>query len=295
MIRLRARSETDLLDSSKQRDSQNQIGAGSAGSLDPAPLLTVRDLCVRYPGASDLTLKMGELSFKRGSFTCILGRSGCGKSTLLSCIAGLVRPAAGQMIWHGGSGPAGHVGMVFQEAGLFPWMDAVGNITIALKEEHIPKSQKAARAREALAAVGLAGKEKLYPSQLSGGMKQRVVLARYLAAQCELLLMDEPFSGLDQFGREEMQDLLVELYLERGMTCVFVTHSLVEAIYLGNRVVVLGGAPADIVDDVTVSDPYPRPAESRVSSDRAAIRERLYLALRPSIHRSDTGESGHVE
>jgi NitT/TauT family transport system ATP-binding protein len=185
--------------------------------------------------------------------------------------------------------------MVFQEAGLFPWMDAVGNITIALKEEHIPKSQKAARAREALAAVGLAGKEKLYPSQLSGGMKQRVVLARYLAAQCELLLMDEPFSGLDQFGREEMQDLLVELYLERGMTCVFVTHSLVEAIYLGNRVVVLGGAPADIVDDVTVSDPYPRPAESRVSSDRAAIRERLYLALRPSIHRSDTGESGHVE
>lgn len=293
MIRLRARAGSELGAGFDPGDPGS--GTNDApGSLESDALLTVRDLCVSYPGASEPTLKMGELSFSQGSFTCILGRSGCGKSTLLSCIAGLVKPAAGQMIWHGGSHPSGQVGMVFQEAALFPWMDAISNVTIALRDRQAPKSEKMGRAREALAAVGLGGKERLYPGQLSGGMKQRVVLARYLAAQCELLLMDEPFSGLDQFGREEMQDLLVQLYLERGMTCVFVTHSLVEAIYLGSRVVVLGGAPADIVDDVVISDPYPRPAESRVSSDRAAVRERLYLALRPSVHRFEGGGGGNV-
>lgn len=294
MIRLRAQTGTEL--------SAGSDPGGAGSGRDHAPrinesdaLLTVRNLCVHYPGAPEPTLKLGELSFNKGSFTCLLGRSGCGKSTLLSCIAGLVKPAAGQMIWHGGSRPSGQVGMVFQEAGLFPWMDAISNVTIALRDRQAPKSEKVARARQALAAVGLGGKEKLYPGQLSGGMKQRVVLARYLAAECELLLMDEPFSGLDQFGREEMQDLLVQLYLERRMTCVFVTHSLVEAIYLGSRVVVLGGAPADIVDDVSISDPYPRPAESRVSSDRAPVRERLYLALRPPQHGSEGGGGADVE
>lgn len=262
-------------------------GAGGDGQVPPAPAaappaLTLRNLRVAYPGATAPVLSLPSLEFAKGSFTCILGRSGCGKSTLLNCIAGLVKPAGGDITWHGDGQLGDRVGMVFQEAGLFPWMDALGNVTIALRRVAGSRAEKARLAGEALSSVGLGAFAKRYPGQLSGGMKQRVVLARYLAAECELLLMDEPFSGLDQFGREEMQDLLIRLYMERGMTCVFVTHSLVEATYLGSRVVVLGGSPAGVVDDVAIPDPYPRSPESRVSSEGAEVRERLYAALRPA-------------
>lgn len=243
-------------------------------------LLTLRGLEVAYASASAPVLRLEALSFERGSFTCVLGRSGCGKSTMLNCIAGLVKPAAGDLLWHDEGWSADEVGMVFQEAALFPWMDVLGNITIALRRTGLPKKERVLLAHESLASVGLVDFARCYPNQLSGGMKQRVVLARYLAARCELLLMDEPFSGLDQFGREEMQDLLVRLYMERKMTCIFVTHSLVEAIYLGSRVVVLGESPAHVIEDVVVDDPYPRPPESRVSSELAPIREQLYRALR---------------
>lgn len=246
------------------------------------PLLTLQGLEVSYASATPI-LRLDALSFERGSFTCVLGRSGCGKSTLLSSIAGLVQPAGGEIIWQEDDWSPDDTGMVFQEAGLFPWMDVLNNVTIALRRSGLSRQRRGETAREALASVGLSGHERSYPSQLSGGMKQRVVLARYLAARCELLLMDEPFSGLDQFGREEMQDLLVELYIERKMTCIFVTHSLVEAIYLGNRVVVLGGSPAHVIEDVAIPDPYPRSPESRVSSERAPVREQLYLALRSPI------------
>lgn len=242
--------------------------------------LTLDDVVISYPGATVPVVTLRHLSFAVGSFTCIVGRSGCGKSTLLSCIAGLVQPTSGKLSWGESKESARHVGMVFQDAALFPWMKIVDNVTIALRHEAMSRREMRARAIEALNVVGLKHFTKAFPGALSGGMKQRAVLARYLAAECDLLLMDEPFSGLDQFTREEMQDLLVQLYRGRSMTCIFVTHSLVEAVYLGNRVIVLGGKPAKIIDDITVHDPYPRAAESRVSSEHAPLRERLYKAIR---------------
>ncbi|MHB1487733.1 MAG: ABC transporter ATP-binding protein [Acidimicrobiales bacterium] len=259
------------------------------------PMLRMSDLRIAYPGGTGDVLAVRSLEFAVGSFTCILGRSGCGKSSLLSCIVGIMDPVGGVLEW-GGNGPGvPRVGMVFQEAGLFPWMTAIDNVMVGLRRADVRREEKVKMSREALASVGLSGRERAYPYQLSGGMKQRVVIARYLALHCDLLLLDEPFSGLDQFVREEMQDLLLQLYLDRGITCIFVTHSIVEAVYLGTRIVVLGGSPADVIDHVEIDTPYPRTPESRVSAEGALLRERLYNDLRPNAGASVADVSTQAE
>ncbi|MBZ9593765.1 ABC transporter ATP-binding protein [Streptomyces erythrochromogenes] len=216
-------------------------------------------LSVRY-GATPV-LDRTDLELPAGSFTALLGPSGCGKSTVLGAVAGFVHPATGQVT--AGSrpvrGPGPDRGVVFQHYALFPWRTARGNVEFALKRLGLPRAERRRRALEALAEVGLADGTDKYPAQLSGGMQQRVALARALAAEPEVLLMDEPFGALDALTRTRMQHLLRELWQRRGTTVLFVTHDIDEALALAQRVVVLGSSPGRVLADHTVPDGAPDP------------------------------------
>ncbi|WP_424217090.1 ABC transporter ATP-binding protein (plasmid) [Streptomyces sp. BI20] len=209
---------------------------------------------VRY--GSTPVLDPVDLDLPAGSFTALLGPSGCGKSTILGAVAGFVAPAAGRVTAGAepvrGSGP--DRGVVFQHYALFPWRTARGNVEFALKRHGLPRAERRRRALAALAEVGLAEGAERYPAQLSGGMQQRVALARALAAEPEVLLMDEPFGALDALTRTRMQDLLRELWAKRGATVLFVTHDIDEALALAQRVVVLGGSPGRVLADHPVPE-----------------------------------------
>ncbi|MFJ8013639.1 ABC transporter ATP-binding protein [Streptomyces sp. NPDC096339] len=206
-------------------------------------------------------LERTDLEFPAGSFTALLGPSGCGKSTVLNTIAGFVRPASGQVT--AGStpvlGPGPERGVVFQHYALFPWRTARGNVEFALKRLGLPRAERRRRALEALAGVGLADGAEKYPAELSGGMRQRVALARALAAEPEVLLMDEPFGALDALTRTRMQELLRELWQRTGTTVLFVTHDIDEALALAQRVIVLGGSPGRVLADHPVPAGPPDP------------------------------------
>ncbi|MFE5493563.1 ABC transporter ATP-binding protein [Streptomyces virginiae] len=216
-------------------------------------------LSVRYGAAS--VLDRTDLELPAGSFTALLGPSGCGKSTVLGAVAGFVPPTTGRVT--AGSrpvrGPGPDRGVVFQHYALFPWRTARGNVEFALKRLGLPRAERRRRALEALAEVGLADGTDKYPAQLSGGMQQRVALARALAAEPEVLLMDEPFGALDALTRTRMQRLLRELWQRRGTTVLFVTHDIDEALALAQRVVVLGGTPGRVLADHAVPDGPPDP------------------------------------
>ncbi|WP_374772922.1 ABC transporter ATP-binding protein [Streptomyces sp. NBC_01310] len=219
----------------------------------------LQDLSVGYGAAP--VLERTDLEFPAGSFTALLGPSGCGKSTVLNTVAGFVRPTAGQVT--AGSvpvrGPGPERGVVFQHYALFPWRTARGNVEFALKRLGLPRAERRRRALAALAEVGLADGAEKYPAQLSGGMQQRVALARALAAEPEVLLMDEPFGALDALTRTRMQTLLRELWQRRGTTVLFVTHDIDEALALAGRVIVLGGSPGRVLADHTVPAGPPDP------------------------------------
>ncbi|MFG2340552.1 ABC transporter ATP-binding protein [Streptomyces yangpuensis] len=223
-------------------------------------------LAVRLEG---LSVRLGaapvldrtDLELPAGSFTALLGPSGCGKSTVLGAVAGFVPPATGRVT--AGSrpvrGPGPDRGVVFQHYALFPWRTARGNVEFALKRLGLPRAERRRRALEALAEVGLADGTDKCPAQLSGGMQQRVALARALAAEPEVLLMDEPFGALDALTRARMQRLLRELWQRRGTTVLFVTHDIDEALALAQRVVVLGGSPGRVLADHAVPEGPPDP------------------------------------
>ncbi|MBW5482781.1 ABC transporter ATP-binding protein [Streptomyces bambusae] len=203
-----------------------------------------------------------DLEFPAGSFTALLGPSGCGKSTLLGAVAGFVRPAAGRVAVGGTQvcGPGPDRGMVFQQYALFPWRTARGNVEFALKRFGLPRTERRRRALAALAEVGLADGVERYPAQLSGGMQQRVALARALAAEPDVLLLDEPFGALDALTRTRMQELLRRLWQRTGTTVLFVTHDIDEALALAERVVVLGGTPGRVLGDHAVPEGPADPA-----------------------------------
>ncbi|MEU9375389.1 ABC transporter ATP-binding protein [Streptomyces sp. NPDC048255] len=217
-------------------------------------------LSVGY-GAGAPVLEPTDLEFPAGSFTALLGPSGCGKSTVLGAVAGFVAPVAGRVT--AGSrtvrAPGPDRGVVFQHYALFPWRTARGNVEFALKRLGLPRRERRRRAIEVLAEVGLADGTGKYPAQLSGGMQQRVALARALAAEPEVLLMDEPFGALDALTRARMQTLLRQLWQRRGTTVLFVTHDIDEALALAERVVVLGGTPGRVLADHPVPAGAPDP------------------------------------
>jgi NitT/TauT family transport system ATP-binding protein len=201
-----------------------------------------------------------DLVVNEGEFICILGPSGCGKSTFLRMVAGLVKPTGGGLLMDGQaiSEPARERGLVFQEYALFPWKTVLGNVMYGPLIQRLGRVKAKSIAMEQINRVGLKGFEDRYPRELSGGMKQRVGIARVLANKPSVLLMDEPFGALDSITRGIMQHDLLNLWLEERKTVLFVTHSVEEAIYLADRIVVMSPRPGRIVSIVPVESPRPR-------------------------------------
>jgi NitT/TauT family transport system ATP-binding protein len=221
-----------------------------------------------------------DLRIPAGEFIALLGPSGCGKTTLLRLIAGLDKPSSGFIrLGDGHSRQAASVGYVFQDAHLLPWRDALHNVALPLELLGTPRSDRLAAAAAALARVGLADSGSRYPAQLSGGMRMRASLARALVTQPDLLLLDEPFGALDEITRQELDEHLHGLWRSRGMTVIFVTHSITEAAFLAERAIVLTRRPARILLDHRLQLPPERTSQLR--TDAAFVREgqRLFEAL----------------
>ena len=197
-----------------------------------------------------------DVSFKvaAGEFVALVGPSGCGKTTLLDLIAGLARPDRGQILINDQpiEGPGLDRGVVFQQYALFPWKTALGNVEFGLEAKGVARAERKERARAFLDLVGLGGFGDRYPHELSGGMKQRVAIARALSFDPDVLLMDEPFAALDAQTRETLQDELLRIWQRTGTTVVFITHSIDEAVYLGQRVLVMAAAPGRITHALNV-------------------------------------------
>jgi NitT/TauT family transport system ATP-binding protein len=218
-----------------------------------------------------------------GKFVVLIGPSGCGKSSLLMMMAGLRHPSQGEILCNGTpiTGPdPDRVGVVFQEANLYPWLSAQKNVEFPLMLKKIPAKERGARAMEALELVGLAKFAKSFPHELSGGMKQRVSIARGLVHHPGVLLMDEPFAALDEQTRLTMGDELLRIWQRTGQTIVFVTHSLTEAVYLADEIVVMSARPGRIVE--TIGVPLPRPRTMDVMSTEAfgQLRGRLWRLIK---------------
>jgi NitT/TauT family transport system ATP-binding protein len=211
-------------------------------------------------GREVVALKDIDLAIPRGQFTCLLGPSGCGKSTLLNAIAGFAAPSSGTITVDGAAvtGPGPDRGMVFQEYALFPWMTVADNIGFGLEIKGMGKGEIAARVDELLATLSLTDFRHRYPKDLSGGMRQRVAIARVLALDSPVMLMDEPFGALDALTRRNLQDELLRIWERLHKTIIFVTHSIEEAIYLADRIVVMTYRPGTVKRDRLVELPRER-------------------------------------
>ncbi|RZS78846.1 NitT/TauT family transport system ATP-binding protein [Pigmentiphaga kullae] len=229
-----------------------------------------------------------DLAVRKGEFLTILGPSGCGKTTLLHMLGGFEFPTEGSVEIEGRpiTGPGRDRGMVFQEAMLFPWRTVRANVAWPLLVAGTPRRQAHARADELLARVGLARFGNAYPGELSGGMRQRAALARTLAMEPSVLLMDEPFGALDAQTREVMQEELTRLWQASGLTVVFITHDINEAIFLGDRVVVMGASPGRVVEDRAIELERPRSSETKSDPRILEYRSHLWDVLRRESARS---------
>jgi ABC-type nitrate/sulfonate/bicarbonate transport system ATPase subunit len=228
-----------------------------------------------------------DLVVRDGEFVCVLGPSGCGKTTLLRMIAGLVPCSSGELLVDGVpvSGPGLDRAMVFQQYALLPWRDVARNVEFGLELRGVARPERARVARELIAAVGLAGFERHLPGQLSGGMQQRVGLARALAVDPRTLLMDEPFGSVDTQTRRVLQEDLLRLQAARPQTVVFVTHSMDEAVRLGDRVVLLSARPGRVREVLDVPLPRPRPAGLETLPAFIELKEHLWRQLRTEATR----------
>ena len=224
-----------------------------------------------------------DLAIQPGEFVSLIGPSGCGKSTLLKLIANLIEPTDGKLLWwRGDFGKVGQTGrrlaFVFQDPTLMPWSKVESNVRLPLELAGVPKAEAKERAAAALSRVGLSAAASRYPRQLSGGMRMRVSIARALVTEPDLLLMDEPFGALDEFTRNKLDEDLITLCHERGLTNVFVTHSIYEAVFLSTRIVVMAANPGRIFAEYLVAEPMPRDEGFR-RSDRFASMCRDLSAL----------------
>ncbi|PJR09927.1 ABC transporter [Sinorhizobium meliloti] len=237
------------------------LGEGIAAAKPP-PKIVLRDVEKVYKTSSGTTKALSSinLSIEEGEFVSLLGPSGCGKTTLLRTIGGLETHTSGLMEISGKSEHReGVLGIAFQDANLFPWLRIEDNIALPLRLSGIGKTERRAKAAELAGLVGLTGFEKRYPCELSGGMRQRAAIARALIRKPEVLLMDEPFGALDAMTRDDMNLEMQRIWLERRCTTVMVTHSISEAVFLGDRVVLMSPRPGKIDVIVDVDFPRPRP------------------------------------
>jgi NitT/TauT family transport system ATP-binding protein len=239
------------------------------------PLLTLRGVGMRFPNGT-VALDGLDLDVGRGEFLSLLGPSGCGKSTVLRLVAGLARPTAGEV-----TRPRDvRVGVVFQEPTLMPWADAFDNVRLPLRLQGRGAAEVRDEVMAVLARVGLADAARAYPRELSGGMRMRVSIARALVTRPELLLLDEPFAALDEITRGRLDDDLLALWGEQGLTVLFVTHSVYEAVYLSTRVAVIGGRPGRVVASIDVDAPHPRDETFRAAAEYGRTCLRASAALR---------------
>jgi NitT/TauT family transport system ATP-binding protein len=233
-------------------------------------------------GAPTRALEPVTLAVADNDFVTILGPSGCGKSTLLRLIAGLDRPTTGRIMLNGApvSEPGPDRGMVFQSYTLFPWLTVADNIAFGLREKGVPVRRRSEVVGEWLGRIGLTGFAQHYPKQLSGGMQQRTAIARALANDPEILLLDEPFGALDNQTRALMQELLLGIWERERKTVLFVTHDIEEAIFLASRVVVMTARPGRIKADVAIDLPHPRHYTIKTSPEFSALKARLTEEIR---------------
>ncbi|MGE5596257.1 MAG: ABC transporter ATP-binding protein [Hyphomicrobiales bacterium] len=257
-----------------------QDGALVRKGAAPAAALEVRALSKRFVTRRHDTLALDNinLSVREGEFLCLVGPSGCGKSTLLNVIAGFEAPSEGEMLAGGRpvTGPGPDRVVVFQEPALFPWLNVQANVEFGLRLAGVSCRERRDRAQYYLELVGLARFAKAFVHELSGGMKQRVQLARSLAIDPHILLMDEPFAALDAQTRDVLQDELQAIWARTGKTVVFVTHNVPEAVLLADRVVVMSPSPGRIKREIEVTLEHPRSPDSHAVVDlAAAIREEL--------------------
>jgi ABC-type nitrate/sulfonate/bicarbonate transport system ATPase subunit len=226
-----------------------------------------------------------DLDIADDEFLTVLGPSGCGKTTLLNIIAGFEGATGGELHLDGAaiSGPGPDRGVVFQEYALFPWLTIQANIEFGLRERRVPKAERVKRVRDQIATVGLNGFEHRYPQELSGGMRQRVALARVLANDPKILLMDEPFAALDAQTRTLMQEELLGVWSRARRSVVFITHNIEEAIFLGDRVVIMTARPGRIKDIVPINLPRPRDV---MSSEFNQIRRQVTLAVEDEVKKA---------
>jgi len=241
--------------------------------------LNLQDIGVAYPSrrGAVAALERLNLTVEPASFVSVLGPSGCGKSTLVRLVAGLLKPSSGSVTCDGApvAGARSDVGVAFQQAALLPWKTALENVLLPLRLTGQPIPPAKARASQLLNLVGLAGFHDRYPHELSGGMQQRVSLARSLIRDPSILVMDEPFSALDAMTRENMMLELQRIWLETRPSVLFITHAIQEAVFLSDRVVVMSGRPGRIIADVTIDLPRPRDVRTFADPRFAALSNQL--------------------
>ncbi|BDM74203.1 ABC transporter ATP-binding protein (plasmid) [Streptomyces nigrescens] len=238
-----------------------------------------------------------DLEIAAGEFVVLVGPSGCGKSTLLDLLGGLGSPTGGRILLDGRpvTGPGLDRGIVFQQYALLPWRTAQGNVEFGLEATGVPRRERAARAREFLDLVGLSGFEHRHPHELSGGMRQRVAIARSLAYDPDVLLMDEPFAALDAQTRESLQDELLRIWERTGKTVVFITHGIEEAVYLGQRVAVMTSRPGRIKQVVPIAlEARTETDDLRSSPEFARYRHEIWSLLHDEVARAQQLEKEEV-
>ena len=260
-----------------------------AAAAAAPPMLAVEHLSKRFGAAADGVLAVDDVSFDiaPGEFFSVIGPSGCGKSTLFSIIGGLQSATSGRVTVEGAavSGPHSAVGMVFQEESCFPWRNVLDNVAFPLELTGMGRSERYDRAKSAIDMVGLRGFERRRPSELSGGMRQRVCIARTLTARPRLLLMDEPFAALDEQTRLLLGDKVLQIQQDLRQTTLLITHSITEAVQLSDRVLVMTYRPGRLKRAVTVDLPRPRNADSVVSAEFGATVAALWADLREEATR----------
>ena len=250
-------------------------------------MLVARHVSKAYGSGAGATLAIKDLSFeiREREFLCIVGPSGCGKTTLLKCVSGLLPPTSGEVLLDGRlvTAPPEQMALVFQEYGrsLFPWMRVDQNVRFPLRRKRLARREADRLVSESLAAVGLSEFARHYPWQLSGGMQQRVAIARALAYQPQILVMDEPFASVDAQTRADLEDLLLSVWRRFGVTILFVTHDIDEAVYMGDRILILTPRPTVLEASVAVDLPRPRDqVATKGLPEFARLRARVYRSIK---------------
>lgn len=250
------------------------------------PIIELEAVSKRY--GEMLALDNVSLQIEQGEFVVIVGASGCGKSTTLNMIAGFEHPTEGTVKVEGRKvtevNP--NTGMVFQQYALFPWLSVLDNIAYGLKMKGMKKVERRKIAQQFVDMVGLKGFENAYPKQLSGGMKQRVTIARVLANDPAVMLFDEPFAALDAMTRQVLQEELVRIYEQSGKTIVFITHSIDEALMLSSRILIMSARPGKVAQDIVNDLPHPRNADVQLSEQYLAMKQKIWKTVQGEVAKS---------